>query len=36
MCITPDFEMEMLKYQGKARWEISKDEETKNLSEERL
>lgn len=36
MCITPDFEMEMQKYQGKARWEISKDEETKNLSEERL
>lgn len=36
MCITPDFKMEMLKYQGKARWEVSKDEETKNLSEERL
>lgn len=33
MCITPDFEMEMLKYQGKARWEVT---EIKNLSEERL
>lgn len=25
MCITPDFEMEMLKYQGKARWEAIKE-----------
>jgi hypothetical protein len=25
MCITPDFEMEMLKYQGKARWEAKKE-----------
>jgi hypothetical protein len=36
MCITPDFEMEMLKYQGKAKWEAKKDGKTKNLSEERL
>ena len=36
MCITPDFEMEMLKYQGKARWEAKKEGKTKNLSEERL
>lgn len=36
MCITPDFEMEMLKYQGKARWENPKYGKTKNLSEERL
>lgn len=25
MCITPDFKMEMLKYQGKARWEAIKE-----------
>ena len=36
MCITPDFEMEMLKYQGKARWEAITEGKTKNLSEERL
>ena len=23
MCITPDFKMEMLKYEGKARWEVT-------------